>query len=156
MYFTCITCRLKTLFRDAISTVQKSRKISCDRGSGVQGQRPVGVEGGKAPLKLALFLNQNCPESHQLTRMVVTHTIHAHTHTKKKREKKKEEGMSEKVRIPTKVGKTASLHTEVERGSGGRAPSGVQGQRPSGGPRGQSPLEARAFSQSELPRKATN
>ena len=40
-----------------------------------------------------------------------------------------------------------------DRGSGGRAPSGVQGQRPGGGPRGQSPLEARAFSQSELPRK---
>ena len=37
-----------------------------------------------------------------------------------------------------------------DRGSGGRAPSGVQGQRPGGGSR---PLEARAFSQSELPRK---
>ena len=40
-----------------------------------------------------------------------------------------------------------------DRGSGGRAPSGVQGQRPGGGSRWQSPLEARAFSQSELPRK---
>ena len=38
-------------------------------------------------------------------------------------------------------------------GSGGRAPSEVQGQHPGGGSRGQSPLEARAFSQSELPRK---
>ena len=40
-----------------------------------------------------------------------------------------------------------------DRGSGGRAPSGVQGQHSGGGPRGRRPLEARAFSQSELPRK---
>ena len=53
-------------------------------------------------LELELFLNQNCPESHQLTRMVVTHTIHAHTHT----QKKKKEGGGE---TSEKVGKTASL-----------------------------------------------
>ena len=41
----------------------------------------------------------------------------------------------------------------LDRGSGGRAPSGVQGQRPGGGSRGRSALEARAFSQSKLPRK---
>ena len=40
-----------------------------------------------------------------------------------------------------------------DRGSGGRAPSRVQGQRPGGGWRGRSPIEARAFFQSELPRK---
>ena len=42
------------------------------------------------------------------------------------------------------------------RGIGGlvvQPPAGVQGQCPGGGPRGQSALEARAFYQSELPRK---
>ena len=57
---------------------------------------PAGSRGSAPPLKLELFLNQNCPESHQLTRMVVTHTIHA-----KKRRKK--------VGTSEKVGKTASL-----------------------------------------------
>ena len=42
---------------------------------GFRGSALVGVQRGEAPLKLELFLNQNCPESHQLTRMVVTHTI---------------------------------------------------------------------------------
>ena len=37
-------------------------------------------------------------------------------------------------------------------GLGAEPPGGFQGQRPGGGSRGQS-LEARAFSQSELPRK---
>ena len=81
-------------------------------------------------LKLELFLNQNCPESHQLTRMVVTHvhTIHARGKERKKKKKKKKKGKkkggkkkkkkkrkkkkvgrSQKVGIPTKVGKTASL-----------------------------------------------
>ena len=45
--------------------------------AGSRGSALVGVQGDEAPLKLELFLNQNCPESHQLTRMVVTHTIHA-------------------------------------------------------------------------------
>ena len=67
----------KSSTRDATRTVQKSRKVSGDRGSG--------------GLKLELFLNQNCPESHQLTRMVVTHTIHAWG---KKEKKKKSESLN--------------------------------------------------------------
>ena len=39
--------------------------------------KKVGKYRGIGGLGLELFLNQNCPESHQLTRMVVTHTIHA-------------------------------------------------------------------------------
>ena len=66
-------------------------------GSGVWGSALV------APLKLELFLNQNCPESHQLTHMVVTHTIHAHTHTQKKkseRQKKSEFRQKSEKRHP--------------------------------------------------------
>ena len=65
----------KSSTRDATRTVQKSIG-----GSGVWGS------GG---LKLELFLNQNCPESHQLTRMVVTHTIHARRIKKEEKKKKK-------------------------------------------------------------------
>ena len=54
--------------------------------AGSRGSALVGVKGGEAPLMLELFLNQNCPESHQLTRMVVTHTIHARGKKKKKSE----------------------------------------------------------------------
>ena len=84
------------------------KKVGKYPGTGVLGAEPpagsrssalVGVQGGESPLKLELFLNQNCPESHQLTRMIVTHTIHA---------RGKEE---KKVGIPTKVRKTASLLT---------------------------------------------
>ena len=53
---------------------------------------------------LELFLNQNCPESHQLTRMVVTHTIHAQGGGGGGSIFFKV-GRSEKVGIPTKVGK---------------------------------------------------
>ena len=83
-----------------------------DRGSGgrapsgVQGQRPGGGEaragearafspffalvGVKLELvKLELFLNQNCPESHQLTRMVVTHVYNTCTGERKKEGGKK-------------------------------------------------------------------
>ena len=87
--------------RDATGTVQKSRKLLFDRGS--RGSALVGVQGGEAPLKLELFLNQNCPESHQLTRMVVTHvhTIHARGKERKKKKKRKKE--------EKKVGKSEGL-----------------------------------------------
>ena len=77
--------------------------LGADPPAGSRGSALVGVEGGETPLKLELFLNQNCPESHQLTRMVVTHTLHA------RKKKKRKVGTSEKVGIPTKVRKTASL-----------------------------------------------
>ena len=97
-------CTSWSLCRDATGTVKKSRKLSLDRGSG--GSALVGVEGGEAPLKLELFLNQNCPESHQLTRMVVTHVYNTCTGERKKEKKKKK---SRKVGRSEKVGKTASL-----------------------------------------------
>ena len=82
--------------------------LGAEPQAGCRGSALVGVQGGKAPLKLELFLNQNCPESHQLTRMVVTHTIHARGGGgKEKRKRKKTVGRSEKV------GKTASLSYKV-------------------------------------------
>ena len=96
-----------SLYRDATGTVKKSRKLSLERGSG--GRAPsgvqvpwtalVGVQGGEAPLKLELFLNQNCPESHQLTRMVVTHVYNTCTGERKKEKKKRRK----------KVGKSEGL-----------------------------------------------
>ena len=89
-------------------------------GSGVWGQSPQRGPGA-APWwgsKLELFLNQNCPESHQLTRMVVTHTREKKRgkkgekkggKKKGKKKRRKKVGTSEKVGIPTEVGKTASL-----------------------------------------------
>ena len=61
-----------------LGLLKKVGKYPGTGGLGVKG----GVKGGEAPLKLELFLNQNCPESP---------------------EKKKKVGRSEKV------GKTASL-----------------------------------------------
>ena len=88
--------------------------LGAEPPAGSRGSALVGVQ---APLKLELFLNQNCPESHQLTRMVVTHVYNTCTgewkkegkKKKKKKRKKKKVVRSEKVGIPTKVGKTASL-----------------------------------------------
>ena len=60
--------------------------------------KKVGKYPGTGGLGAEFFLNQNCPESHQLIRMVVTHTIHARGGGGEKKV-----GRSEKVRIPTKV-----------------------------------------------------
>ena len=61
------------------------QKVGKYPGTGGLGAEPPAGSRGSALVgfKLELFLNQNCPESHQLTRMVVTHTIHA----KKKKKK---------------------------------------------------------------------
>ena len=53
--------------------------------AGSRGSALVGVQGGRSPLEARVFLNQNCPESHQLTRMVVTHTIHAREEEEEKK-----------------------------------------------------------------------
>ena len=61
---------------------------------------------------LELFLNQNCPEIHQLTLMVVTHTIHARGGgggKKRRKKEKKLEGLKKSEFRRKKVGKTASL-----------------------------------------------
>ena len=63
--------------------------LGAELPAGSRGSALVGVQGGEAPLKLELFLNQNCPESHQLKRMVVTHVYNTCTGERKKEEKKK-------------------------------------------------------------------
>ena len=82
--------------------------LGAELPAGSRGSALVGVQGGK----LELFLNQNCPKSHQLTRMVVTHTIHARGGGGGgggKEEKKKLEGLKKSEFREKKVGKTASL-----------------------------------------------
>ena len=71
--------------------------LGAEPPAGSRGSALVGVQ-GEAPLKLELFLNQNCPESHQLTRMVVTHVYNTCTgERKKKKRKKKGKKKSRKV-----------------------------------------------------------
>ena len=79
------------------------KKVGNYRWSGGLGQSPQRGPGA-APwwgFKLELFLNQNCPESHQLTRMVVTHVYNTCTgeiqKEKKKKEEKKKKSESRKV-----------------------------------------------------------
>ena len=85
--------------------------LGAEPPAGSRGSALVGVQGGEAPLKLELFLNQNCPESHQLTRMVVTHVYNTCTGERKKEERKKKG--KKKVGRSEKVGKTASLFITV-------------------------------------------
>ena len=75
--------------------------------AGSRGSAPVGVQ------RLELFLNQNCPESHQLTRMVVTHTIHAHTQQQKSRNvrKSRNSDKSRKKRHPWYVVDWTAINT---------------------------------------------
>ena len=70
--------------------------LGAEPPAGCRGSALVGVQGGKVPLKLELFLNQNCPESHQLTRMVVTHVYNTCTGERKKEEEKKKKKGGEK------------------------------------------------------------
>ena len=65
---------------------------------------------------LELFLNQNCPEIHQLTLMVVTHTIHARGGGgggEEEKKKRKKVGRSEKVGIPKKKSRKNGIPVSV-------------------------------------------
>ena len=96
------------LFRDATGTVQKSRKVSGDWGSGgrapagSRGSALVGVQGSHLLelVKARAFSQSELPRKPPID----THGRYTYnTCTGKK------VGRSEKVGIPTKVGKTASL-----------------------------------------------
>ena len=102
-------------FRDATGTVQKSRKLSLDRGSG--GRAPSGVQ-GRAPwwgFKSRAFSQSELPRKPPIDthgRYTCIQYMHGGTKERRGRKKrrkkkkgKKKVGRSEKVGIPTKVRK---------------------------------------------------